>query len=95
MPGPMPKCCHPLPPGSWDQLAATLASAGFTSPVGASGQEADQPWLASLWERVRALDRARDEANLERVAAVEPPTWSWGSSRDSGYDRGRDDGFGL
>ncbi len=79
----------------WDKLEVALASAGFTSPVGASGQEADQPWLASLWERVQALDRARDEANLERVAAVEPPTWSWSSSRDSGYDRGRDDGFGL
>jgi hypothetical protein len=79
----------------WDTMAATLASAGFISPGGTSGQEADAPWLASLWERVRDLDRARDEANLERVAAVAPPPFSWSSSRDSGYDRGRDDGFGL
>jgi conjugative relaxase-like TrwC/TraI family protein len=79
----------------WDTMAATLASAGFISPGGTSGQEADAPWLASLWERVRDLDRARDEANLERVAAVAPPPFSWSSSRDSGYDHGRDDGFGL
>jgi conjugative relaxase-like TrwC/TraI family protein len=79
----------------WDTMAATLASAGFSRPGGTSGQEADQPWLASLWERVQALDRVRDEANLERVAAVEPPAWSWTGSRDSGYDRGSDDGFGL
>src|SRR5664280_268979 len=79
----------------WDTMAATLASADFISPGGTSGQEADAPWLASLWERVRDLDRARDEANLERVAAVAPPPFSWSSSRDSGYDHGRDDGFGL
>ena len=79
----------------WDTMAATLASAGFISPGRTSGQEADAPWLASLWERVQALDRVRDEANLESVAAVEPPAWSWSGSRDSGYDRGRDDGFGL
>jgi hypothetical protein len=56
----------------WDAMAATLASAGFTSPGGTSGQEADALWLASLWDRVRDLDRVRDEANLERVAAGAP-----------------------
>jgi hypothetical protein len=79
----------------WDAMAATLASAGFISPGGTSGQEADAPWLASLWDRVRDLDRVRDEANLERVAAGAPQPFSWSSGRDSGYDRGRDDGFGL
>ncbi|HEY4948602.1 MAG TPA: hypothetical protein VII19_11935, partial [Acidimicrobiales bacterium] len=79
----------------WDAMAATLAAAGFTSPGGTSGQEADAPWLASLWDRVRDLDRVRDEANLERVGAGAPQPFSWSSGRDSGYDRGRDDGFGL
>ena len=90
-----PQPTNPEQRAHWDTMAATLAAAGFISPGGTSGQEADAPWLASLWDRVRDLDRVRDEAKLERVAAVEPPAWSWTSSRDSGYDHGRDDGFGL
>lgn len=78
----------------WDTMTATLASAGFTSPAGTSGSEADQPWLDSLWERMRELDRNWEKMKLENVATA-PPPFSWTSSRDSGYDRGRDDGFGL
>jgi hypothetical protein len=75
-------------------MTATLAPAGFMSPSCASGSEADQPWLASLWERMRELDRNWEKMKLENVA-IAPPPFSWTSRRDSGYDRGRDDGFGL
>ncbi len=79
----------------WDAMTATLTSAGFISPGDKFAPTTDQAWLASLWERVQALDRTRDEANLERLAAGAPPPLSWTSSHDSGYDRGHDDGFGL
>jgi hypothetical protein len=81
-----------------DNLAATLASAGFTSPASTSGQQAEQPWLASLWSACRLLTASGTKINLEREVTVEPPAWSRSSSRssrDSGYDGGRDDGFGL
>ena len=73
----------------WETMAAALSSAGFTSPRGASGQEAGAPRLASPWERLRTLDRAEHEVTAE------PPAWSWNDRRDSGYDRGSDVGFGL
>ena len=66
------------------------------SCIGLSGLEARELWLVWLWlwDRERDLDHVSDEANLERVGAT-LPSFLWTSSRDSGYDRGRDDRFGL
>jgi len=76
----------------WQRAVVAIESAGFVAPGSWDG-DLDQPWLASLWDRLHALDAARPDAGRDMSPLPEPPTFAW--VRDS--DPGRDfaDGFGL
>jgi hypothetical protein len=75
------QCAH------WQRAVGAIESAGFAAP-GSSDGELDQPWLSSLWDRVHALDAARDVMPLP-----EPQAFAWSRDSDSGH--GLNDGFGL
>jgi len=86
-----PEPSEPVQHGHWRSTFTALSSAGFGSS--AVRAPSDDPWLASMWERVHVLDTIRP------IVAPDPPVASgdrslaWARGVEPGWDLDGDFGF--
>lgn len=76
----------------WRSTLTALGSAGFGSSADPAGSP-DDPWLASMWDRVHALSAARTEVTPDGPPVTANPALAWDRGVEPGWDL--DDGFGL